>query len=158
MVDPQARSAKSALKEQVRDHWEQETCGTRYGEASDRLAWFREIARARQALEPYIGSFARYDEAAGKRILEIGVGAGSDFIEWCRRADHATGVDLTAAGIALTKERLALEGVSDSQFTLTTADAEALPFPDASFDIVYDGACCTIRPIRQRLIEKSCAC
>ncbi len=138
MVDQQAEpAAADALKTRVRNHWEQETCGTRYGEAADRLTWFRDIARKRKTLEPYIGPFARFDEAAGKCILEIGIGAGSDFIEWCRRADHATGVDLTEAGVALTAERLALEGVSDSKFTLTTADAEALPFSNASFDIVY---------------------
>lgn len=137
MLDQQTKAAWGALKARVHDHWEHETCGTRYGEAADRLSWFRDIARTRQALEPYIGSFARFEEAAGKCILEIGVGAGSDFIEWCRCAEHATGVDLTEAAIALTAERLELEGVSESRFTLTTADAEALPFADASFDIVY---------------------
>jgi len=134
-VDPRAET--EALKSRVHDHWERETCGARYGEAADRLTWFREIAQARQTLEPYIDSFARFDEAAGERVLEIGVGAGSDFIEWCRHAEHATGVDLTEAAIALTAERLALEGVPDNRFVLKTADAEALPFADASFDIVY---------------------
>jgi ubiquinone/menaquinone biosynthesis C-methylase UbiE len=137
MADQQTELAADILKGRVRDHWERETCGTRYGEAEDRLIWFREIARRRQALEPFIGSFARFEEAAGKDVLEIGVGAGSDFIEWCRRAEHATGVDLSEAAIALTAERLALEGVAENRFTLRTADAEALPFADASIDIVY---------------------
>ncbi len=137
MVDQRTELAADALKERVRDHWQRETCGTRYGEAADRLTWFRDIARARQTLEPYIASFARFEEAAGKRILEIGVGAGSDFTEWCRHAEHATGIDLTEAAITLTTERLALEGVPASRFTLRIADAEALPFADASFDIVY---------------------
>ena len=96
-----------------------------------------EIARNRYALEPYIGDFARFPEATGKRVLKIGVGAGSDFANWRRHAGHATGVDLTEAGIALTAERLALEGVPPGRYTLRTADAEALPFADGSFDIVY---------------------
>ncbi len=125
------------LKSRVRAHWEDDTCGTRYGENGDRLSWFREIARTRYELEPYIPAFARFPEAADKRVLEIGVGAGSDFREWCRYAEHATGVDLTEAGIGLTRERLLLEGVSAARFTLQTADAEMLPFADASFDIVY---------------------
>ncbi|PWB95154.1 class I SAM-dependent methyltransferase [Methylosinus sporium] len=125
------------LKARVRDHWELETCGTRYGEDHDRLAWFREIAENRIRLEPYILDFARFPEADGRQILEIGVGAGTDFEQWCRYAAHATGVDLTEAAIALTAEHLRLEGISESRFTLRTADAEALPFEDKTFDIVY---------------------
>ena len=125
------------LKEQVRDHWETDACGTRYGEQSDRLAWFREITRRRYELEPYITEFARFDQARGKRVLEIGVGAGSDFLQWCRHSDYATGIDLTEVGILLTRERLRLEGVAEERYTLCTADAEELPFPDNSFDIVY---------------------
>ena len=36
---------------------------------------------------------------------------GADFENWCRHARHATGVDLTDAAIALTGERLQLQGV-----------------------------------------------
>lgn len=109
----------------------------RYGDAANRREWFEQIARTRRALEPYIGEFARFKEARSKRVLEIGVGSGSDFIRWCEYADHATGVDLTAAGVALTAERLSLAGVPESRYTLLMADAERLPFPDRSFDIVY---------------------
>ncbi len=127
----------TGLKSRVREHWEAETCGTRYGDGADRLAWFREIARTRYELEPYIADFARFPDAQGKKVLEIGVGAGSDFLEWCRHADHATGVDLTEAGIGLTRERLALEAIPESKFSLRTADAETLPFADNAFDIAY---------------------
>jgi ubiquinone/menaquinone biosynthesis C-methylase UbiE len=125
------------LKKHVRDHWEEESCGIRYGDSQDRLTWFRQVADNRYKLEPYISSFARFPEAQGKWVLEIGVGAGTDFMQWCRQAQHATGIDLTDAGIALTRERLLLEGVPESRFSLRTADAEALPFPNNSFDIVY---------------------
>ena len=131
------QSATTDLKRRVQEHWEAETCGTRYGEAADRSAWLREIAETRYALEPYIRDFARFNEARGKWVLEIGTGAGVDFAEWCRHAAHATGIDLTEAGVALTRERLAHEGIVPSAYTLKVADAEMLPFGDASFDIVY---------------------
>jgi ubiquinone/menaquinone biosynthesis C-methylase UbiE len=127
----------TTLKEAVREHWEDETCGTRYGEADDRGAWFRELSAARYSLETYIAPFADFPSAAGKDVLEIGVGAGADFENWCRHARHATGVDLTDAAIALTTERLQLAGVDPSKVTLRRSDAERLPFPDKSFDVVY---------------------
>jgi ubiquinone/menaquinone biosynthesis C-methylase UbiE len=62
------------------------------------------------------------------------VGAGTDFVQWVRAGANATGVDLTEQGVALTRERLDLEG---RQANVNTADAERLPFEDESFDIVY---------------------
>ena len=158
MVDQRTELAADALKERVRDHWQRETCGTRYGEAADRLTWFRDIARARQTLEPYIASFARFEEAAGKRILEIGVGAGSDFTEWCRHAEHATGIDLTEAAITLTTERLALEGVPASRFTLKSPTRRRCLSPTHRSTSSIRGGCCTTRPARGRPIAKFCAC
>ena len=127
----------SGLKSAVREHWEQETCGIRYGEGEDRRDWFRRISAARYELEPYIQGFADFPSANAKDVLEIGVGAGSDFEQWCAHARHATGVDLTDAAIALTRERLQLTGVDSSRYTLQRSDAETLPFADASFDLVY---------------------
>ncbi|HWW60742.1 MAG TPA: class I SAM-dependent methyltransferase [Thermoanaerobaculia bacterium] len=125
------------LKSAVREHWERETCGTRYSEQEDRLAYFDELADARYRLEPFIPPFADFPSASGKEILEIGVGAGVDFSNWCRYARHATGVDLTERAIDLTAEHLALRGVPADHITLRRADAERLPFADASFDLVY---------------------
>ncbi len=126
-----------ALKSAVREHWEDETCGTRYSDAQNRVEWFRELSAARYALEPYIPRFADFPSATGKDVLEIGVGAGADFENWCRYARGAVGVDLTEAAISLTAERLQLAGVDASKYTLRQSDAETLPFPDASFDLVY---------------------
>ncbi|HYO75879.1 MAG TPA: class I SAM-dependent methyltransferase [Thermoanaerobaculia bacterium] len=126
------------LKSAVRSHWEQETCGTRYSNASERKAWFDELAAARYEMEPYILPFADFAALAkGKDVLEIGVGSGADFLQWAKNARHATGVDLTERGIELTGERLSLNEVPDDRYLLRRADAENLPFNDATFDIVY---------------------
>jgi ubiquinone/menaquinone biosynthesis C-methylase UbiE len=122
------------LKDSVRAHWEAETCGTRGVDVGARREFFDQIERERYEWEPYIKPFARFERGRGKRVLEVGVGAGTDFINWVRAGADATGVDLTARGVELTRERVALEGFSA---TVVQADAERLPFPDESFDIVY---------------------
>lgn len=131
------QDVNEALKSEVRAHWEAETCGTRYSQEGDRARYFRELAEARYKLEPYIFDVAGFSDGKGKRVLEIGVGAGADFANWCRHVEHATGVDLTDRAIELTRERLTLEDVPDSRYTLRRMDAENLDFPSESFDIVY---------------------
>jgi SAM-dependent methyltransferase len=51
-----------------------------------------------------------------------------------RNGAVATGVDLTERGVALTRERVALEGFTAD---VRQADAEHLPFESNTFDIVY---------------------
>ena len=125
------------LKESVKQHWEDETCGTRLAEGTERLEFFDSISRNRYKVEPFILEFAEFQNFSGKNILEIGVGAGADFENWVQNGAVATGLDLTEAAIELTRERLALKGFPHDAFTLKTADAENLDLDDRSFDLVY---------------------
>jgi SAM-dependent methyltransferase len=118
----------------VAAHWEAEPCGTRELPPDDRRRFFEQLERERYALEPYIPRLARFEQGRGKRVLEIGVGAGTDFVQWVRGGAIATGIDLTSRGVELTRERLALEELSAD---VRQANAEALPFPDGAFDHVY---------------------
>lgn len=128
---------RPALKSKVKEHWEEEACGTRYGGGGDRKRFFDEISEARYKLEPYIPPFADFPSATGKSVLEIGVGAGADFQNWCNHARHATGIDLTEKAIALTRERLELNSIPPEKYRLLSGDSEDLPFGDDSFDMVY---------------------
>ena len=127
----------ATLKGKVKEHWEREACGTRYGNERNRRLFFDQISAARYRLEPFIPGFADFPSARDKTVLEIGVGAGADFQNWCSHARHSTGIDLTEKAIALTRERLELSSVPRERYALQTADAESLPFEDDSFDLVY---------------------
>jgi ubiquinone/menaquinone biosynthesis C-methylase UbiE len=128
---------KKALKEAVKTHWEDETCGVRYGESSSPRQRQKEIEQSRSELEPHIPAFAQFAKAKAKKVLEIGVGAGVDFLEWIRHGAHATGIDLTEAAIKLTRERLEANDIKTHQYRLLAADGEKLPFHDHEFDMVY---------------------
>ena len=146
--------SKPVLKANVKEHWERETCGTRYGNETDRKSYFDEISASRYELEPYIHSFADFQSASGKTVLEVGVGAGADFQNWCRHAAHATGVDLTERAISLTGERLQLNCVPPEKYKLLSTDAENLPFDDNSFDIVYSWGVLHHTPDTRRAFEE----
>jgi len=127
----------AGLRSPIRDHWEREVCGSRYGAdfLTDRARFFREIARTRYEQDYMIPAFARFEEGRGKRVLEMGPGAGTDFVEWIRHGALVYGRDLTNASVEMVKERLALEGLSAD---VGRGDAEDLiEFPADFFDIYY---------------------
>jgi ubiquinone/menaquinone biosynthesis C-methylase UbiE len=124
-------SNEHALKEEVRNFWNADPCGSRYlGNRAD----FEAHARARYQLEPYIHEFAGFAQSGGQRVLEVGVGMGADYLEWLKAGAQATGVDLSSASLEQAKRRCEMAGYAPD---LRVSDAEHLPFPDNSFDIVY---------------------
>ena len=70
----------------------------------------------------------------GRRVLEVGCGAGTDLVRFARGGAIVTGVDLSASAIALARENFRQQ---ELEADLREADGEDLPFPDESFDFVY---------------------
>ena len=126
------------VNKEVRNFWEEEACGTSPDlikeEEQYSKAWFEEIEEYRYSVEPFIHSIAQFTRHSGKRVLEIGVGAGSDHLNWARAGADLYGVDLTDKGIDTTGKRLDLYNLKSN---LQRVDAENLPFEDGFFDIVY---------------------
>jgi ubiquinone/menaquinone biosynthesis C-methylase UbiE len=128
----------ASINREVRQFWERQPCGT------DRLVtdqttantreWFERVENHRYNLEPFIHSVAQFTRHRGRRLLEVGVGAGTDHLQWARAGAECFGVDLTEAAIDTTKAHLAHYGLTS---VLQRVDAEVLPFADASFDVVY---------------------
>lgn len=131
-------TAASGLKDRVRSFWQAEPCGTSTAEAEPGTReFFGQVERRRYELEPYIPYFADFAGAAGKEVLEIGTGLGTDTLQFARAGATISGVDLTARSVELVRERLMLEGLAERIGRLEVADAERLPFDDARFDRVY---------------------
>lgn len=127
---------KERLHDKVVSYWNQAACGTevaRHQKFSQE--YFAAIENYRYTIEPEIFSFAQFPRFHGKKVLEVGVGAGTDFLQWVRSGAQAYGVDATHEAIEHTRKRLALYELPTSY--LEVADAQALPFEDNSFDVVY---------------------
>lgn len=141
------------LKAQVRSHWEQEVCGTRYGASEDRRTYFAEIERTRYEQDFMLRDFARFETARGKKVLEVGVGAGTDLAQWARVGAIVYGIDLTDAAVELSRERIALEGLSAQ---IARGDAEQLTFPNDYFDIYYSWGVLHHTPNTEQAISEAC--
>lgn len=125
----------SADKERVRAYWNEQPCGTRDNpHPAGSPAYFQWVERERDEREPFIGAFARWPEWRGRRVLEMGAGAGTDFVKFARAGALLTGVDLSDQSASLARRRVRLEGLDAS---VAISDIERLPFADASFDFVY---------------------
>ena len=70
----------------------------------------------------------------GKKVLDVGCGAGTDLARFARGGAIVTGVDLSSSAIALAKQNFAQQGLAGD---LREADGERLPFDDNAFDFVF---------------------
>jgi len=89
-------------------------------------------------VEPHIPAFAEFDRWAGKKVLEIGCGIGTDTIRFARAGAHVTAVDLSDASLAVARERAAVYELDD-RITFHQADVERLSevVPVEPYDLVY---------------------
>ena len=74
------------------------------------------------------------DDVVGKDILELGCGAAQWSIALARLGARPVGLDLSVRQLEHASRLMAEAGV---EFPLVNASAEAVPLPDASFDIVF---------------------
>ncbi len=80
---------------------------------------------------PRVVDFASY---AGKHLLEIGCGVGTDLIRFAQAGARVVGVDLAEVSIDLARKNFEAHGL---EADLRVMNGEALEFPDETFDVVY---------------------
>ena len=84
-ASPVSADEAAALKAQVKAFWNRESCDT--GQArSEKYSreYFEQIEQWRYRDQPFIHAFAQFTRYRDKRVLEVGFGAGTDFIQWLR--------------------------------------------------------------------------
>jgi SAM-dependent methyltransferase len=94
-------------------------------------AFFQPVETITAMAAPRLVRFARI--TAGQRVLDVGCGTGVAALAAARLGARVTGVDLTPELLAHAKENAALAQV---EIDFHEGDVEALPFGDATFDVV----------------------
>jgi ubiquinone/menaquinone biosynthesis C-methylase UbiE len=121
-------------KEEVREFWNEASCGEDLYLHGSTRADYDSQAKRRYELEPYISEFAGFETVNGQRVLEIGVGLGADHQRFAEAGADLYGIDLTERAVERTRHRLAAYGLRSE---IKVGDAERLDFPDEFFDRVY---------------------
>jgi arsenite methyltransferase len=85
--------------------------------------------------------------APGERVLDLGSGAGTDSLiaaQMVGERGHVTGIDMTPEMLAKAGAAAAEMGVANVEFV--ESEAERLPFPDESFDVVISNGVIDLIP------------
>jgi len=96
--------------------------------------FFLETEKQRYRLYPYFPELMEFNAWTGKKVLEVGVGEGTDHSQFAKGGAQMWGVDLTPRHLEITRKRLDYLNLTSH---LQQADAEKLPFADNTFDLVY---------------------
>jgi SAM-dependent methyltransferase len=101
--------------------------------AQQKVAWsnFAIFENVTASTAPRLVSFAGIK--TGTKVLDVGCGTGVVGLTAARLGAQVTGVDLTPELVARAQENATLMGV---EAEWREGDAEALPLPDAAFDVV----------------------
>lgn len=123
----------------VRDYWDRRPCNLRHSQAPvGTRQYFEEVEQRKYFVEPHIPGFAAFPQWAGKRVLEIGCGIGTDTINFARNGAEVTAVDLSPRSLDLARQRAELFGL-ERRIRFVEANAERLAdFVEPSpYDLVY---------------------
>jgi ubiquinone/menaquinone biosynthesis C-methylase UbiE len=123
------------IQSTVREYWDTRPCGAEEPNiVSSSAQFFDAYARIRYEREAEIENFAEFWRWAGRRVLEVGVGMGSDFVRFAKAGANIVGADFASRSLELARRNAETNRVAP---TLLDADAQALPFAEDTFDLVY---------------------
>jgi arsenite methyltransferase len=91
----------------------------------------------------------------GERVLDLGSGAGTDSLVAAQMVGpegHVTGIDMTPEMLAKAREAAAELGTQNVEFT--EAEAEGLPFPDETFDVVISNGVIDLIPDKDAVLSE----
>jgi SAM-dependent methyltransferase len=125
------------LDERARIHaqrlWNATPCGSVAADIFN-LDYFERVRERRYCQQPWMFEVFPFRNARGLNVLEIGVGQGTDLVQFGLNGARCFGADITDAHLELTRLNFQLRGLD---VVLKKCDATRLDFQDGFFDLVY---------------------
>ena len=123
----------AVAREEAVKQWSANPCGGVGGDETS-LDYFLEVERSRYEQQPWQHARFRFEQYTDRRVLEIGVGLGTDLVQFAKAGAVCHGIDITDRHLELAARNFALRGLP---VTLKKSDAARIEYPDGYFDVVY---------------------
>jgi SAM-dependent methyltransferase len=131
MIETKLTAANNAAIQQ----WTNHPCGALAVCDEYSLAYFEAVERDRyERYAPWMRKFVNFGSFAGKTVLEVGVGQGTDLVQFAKAGADVSGIDITQRHLELAARNFEVRGL---RANLKYAAAAAIPFETDSFDVVY---------------------
>jgi 2-polyprenyl-3-methyl-5-hydroxy-6-metoxy-1,4-benzoquinol methylase len=140
----------------VQDYWNRRPCNIRHSKLEvGTREYFDQVEAKKYFVEPHIPRFAEFPRWAGKRVLEIGCGIGTDTINFARHGAQVTAVDLSDESLKVARQRAKVYGL-ENRIDFHQANAEELsqcvrPEP---YDLIYSFGVIHHTPHVERVVEQ----
>lgn len=127
----------TATIDEVKKFWDQRPCNVRHSDLPrGTREYFDAVEHKKLRVEPHILEFSDFQRWRGRRVLEVGCGIGTAAINFARCGADYTGVELSEASLALTRQRFDVYGLP-GRFYQGNAEHLTDFVPVETYDLVY---------------------
>jgi 2-polyprenyl-3-methyl-5-hydroxy-6-metoxy-1,4-benzoquinol methylase len=140
----------------VRRYWDARPCNIRHSPSPvGSREYFDEVEARKYFVEPHIPVFADFQQWAGKRVLEVGCGIGTDSINFARAGAELTAVDLSGESLRIAEQRANVMGLRDRiEFVQANAEELTSALSGEPYDLVYSFGVIHHTPRPERALDE----
>lgn len=125
------------IMEIVRNYWDNQPCNIKHSKKEvGTIAYFNEVERRKYFVEPHIPEFADFSYWAGKTVLEIGCGIGTDAVQFARNGAFYTGLEISKVSLDLCRKRFEVFNLSGNFIEGNVENLDDI-LTGQTFDLIY---------------------
>jgi len=136
----------------VRNYWNEHIHDLEISrEAPGSRAFFADLDQYHFEKLHHLLRLVDFDGYRGKRVLDVGCGAGTDLVRFAKGGALVSGVDISPSAVALARQNFSQQNL---EADLREADGEHLPYADGTFDLVFAHGVVQYTPNSRALVEE----
>jgi SAM-dependent methyltransferase len=136
----------------VRNYWNEHIHDLEISrEAPGSRAFFADLDQYHFEKLHHLLRLVDFDGYRGKRVLDVGCGAGTDLVRFAKGGALVSGVDISPSAVGLARQNFSQQGL---EADLREADGEHLPYADGTFDLVFAHGVVQYTPNSRALVEE----